>query len=112
MVRRTSASPASSFSALARRSAMRRLLTKMSVERCACTSSSSRGWIADQIEDRAGPCAAGPLGISSISPIFAMSSTGTSICSSSRFFCEVSTMVTSRYLATGGETSPSDVNSS
>ena len=43
---RTSGSPASSFSAPASRSAMRRLLTKISVERCARTSSSSRGWIA------------------------------------------------------------------
>ena len=55
-------------SAPASRSARRRLLTKMSVERCARTSSSSRGWIALQIDGRTGPCDAGPLGISSISP--------------------------------------------
>ena len=76
---RTSGSPASSLSADASRSAMRRLFTKISVDRCARTSSSSRGWIAVQIDERTGPCDAGPLGISSGSPIRAMSSTGTSI---------------------------------
>ena len=75
---------------------MRRLLTKMRVDRCACTSSSRRGWIAVQMDDRFAP-AAGPLGISSASPIRAMSSTGTSILSSSRFFWDVSMIVTSRY---------------
>ena len=75
---------------------MRRLLTKISVEVWARTSSSSRGWIAVQIEDRTGPFDAAPLGISSICPIFAMSSTGTSIDRSSRFFSEVSTIVTGR----------------
>ena len=40
---RTSVSPASSLSALASRSAMRRLFTKMSVERCALMSSRRRG---------------------------------------------------------------------
>ena len=50
---RTSVSPASSLSAPASRSASRRLLTKISVERCARISSSSRGWIADQIDGRA-----------------------------------------------------------
>ena len=44
------------------RSASRRLFTKISVERCARTSSSSLGWMALQIEGRAGPCEAGPLG--------------------------------------------------
>ena len=43
-------SPASSLSAPASRSARRRLLTKISVERCARTSSSSRGWMPDQID--------------------------------------------------------------
>ena len=62
---RTSVSPASSFSAPASRSASRRLLTKISVERCARISSSSRGWIADQIDGRASPTDAGPLGMSS-----------------------------------------------
>ena len=42
------------------------------------------------------PPAAGPLGMSSVSPIRAMSSTGTSIVSSSCFFCDVSTIVTGR----------------
>ena len=72
---RTSGSPASSLTAAASRSATRRLLTKMSVERCARTSSSRRGWIALQMDERGAP-AAGPLGISSVSPIRAMSSTG------------------------------------
>ena len=48
-----------------------------------------------QIEDRCAP-PAGPLGMSSTSPILAMSSTGTSMVSSSFFFCEVSTIVTGR----------------
>ena len=62
---RTSVSPASSFSAPASRSASRRLLTKISVERCARMSSSRRGWMAAQIDGRASPTvAAGPLGIS------------------------------------------------
>jgi hypothetical protein len=45
----------------------RRLLTKISVERCARISSSSRGWMADQIEGRESPTDAGPLGNSSLS---------------------------------------------
>ena len=92
---RTSGSPASSLTAAASRSATRRLFTKMSVDRCVRTSSSSRGWIALQIDDR-GAAHAGPLRMSWISPIRAMSSTGTSIVSSSFFFCDVSTMVTGR----------------
>ena len=57
---RTSVSPASSLSAPASRSARRRLLTKISVDWCARISSSSRGWIADQMDgrvvaDRRGP---------------------------------------------------------
>ena len=55
-------SPASSLSAPASRSARRRLLTKISVDWCARISSSSRGWIADQIEGRGSPTEAGPLG--------------------------------------------------
>ena len=55
-------SPASSFSAVARRSASRRLLTKIIVERCARMSSTSRGWIDGQIECRGVPAAAGPDG--------------------------------------------------
>ena len=81
---RTSGSPASSLSAAASRSARRRLLTKISVERCARISSSRRGWIAVQIDGRVGPCEAGPLGMSIGSPSRAMSSTGTSIVSSQR----------------------------
>ena len=76
---------------------MRRLLTKIRVERCDWTSSSRRGWIADQIDVRDAGCDAGPLGISPVSPIRAMSSTGTSIRSSSSFRCDVSTTVTGRY---------------
>ena len=44
---------ASSFSRSASRSARRRLLTKTIVERCACTSASSSGYIDGQIEPRA-----------------------------------------------------------
>ena len=66
-----------------------------------------RAMRADQLEqprmDRAsrstaatGPCDAGPLGMSSASSIFAMSSTGTSIVSSSFFFSPASTIVTGR----------------
>ena len=43
---------------------VRRLFTKMSVERCARTSSRSLGWMALQIECRAGAREAGPLGMS------------------------------------------------
>ena len=93
---RTSVSPASSFSAPASRSASRRLLTKIRVERCARMISSSRGWIAAQIDGRASPMAAGPLGMLSVLVSFAMSSTGTSIVSSSAFFWPASTMVTGR----------------
>ena len=93
---RTSVSPASSFSAPASRSASRRLFTKISVERCARISSSSRGWIADQIDGRVSPTDAGPLGMSSAVVSFAMSSTGTSIVSFSAFFVPASTMVTGR----------------
>ncbi len=57
---RAMVSPASSLIAAASRSASRRLLTKISVERCARMSSTRRGWIAVQIEAR--PVAeAGPL---------------------------------------------------
>ena len=93
---RTSGSPASSFSAAARRSATRRLLTKISVEVCDCTSASSRGWIAVQIDGRVGPCEAGPLGMSIGSASRAMSSTGTSIFSRSALRRPASTMVIGR----------------
>ena len=82
---RTSVSPASSFSAPASRSARRRLLTKISVERCARISSSSRGWIADQIDGaRRALRRPGRSGCRSASSSRAMSSTGTSIVSSQR----------------------------
>ncbi len=91
---RTSVSPASSLSAPASRSASRRLLTKINVERCARIISSSRGWIADQIDGRASPRPAGPLGICSGLATFAMSSTGTSMVSASAFLWPASTIVT------------------
>ena len=54
-------SPASSLIAAASRSASRRLLTKIIVERCARISSTSRGWIAGQIDRRgAAPCGGRP----------------------------------------------------
>ena len=95
--RRPAPRPASSFSAWASRSAMRRLLTKIRVERWARTSSSRRGWMAVQIEARTGPCAAGPLGTSTGLPSAAMSSTGTSMRSSSCLLWPASTMVTGRW---------------
>ena len=93
----TSSSPASSFTAFAMRSARRRLLTKMSVERCSRISSRRRGWIAGQMLDRASARDAGPLRISSVSvPSFAMSSTGTSTRSSSCLLWPASTIFTGR----------------
>jgi len=89
-------SPASSLIAAARRSARRRLFEKMSVVRWARTCSSSRGWMLDQIDGAAGPCAAGPLGISTGFASLARSSTGTSTFSASFFGCRASTMVTGR----------------
>ena len=65
---RTSVSPASSLRAPASRSASRRLLTKMSVERCARISSSSRGWMADQIDGRVSPTDAGSARAMSSAP--------------------------------------------
>ena len=79
----------------ASRSASRRLLTKISVERCARINSSRRGWIDDHIDGRGSPCDAGPLGIRSAANL-AMSSTGTSMRSSAAFFSAASTMVTGR----------------
>jgi len=57
---RARTSPASSLIAAASRSARRRLFTNSSVERCARTSSTSRGWMAVQIVGglRLGPVAA------------------------------------------------------
>ena len=92
----TSVSPASSFKAAASRSATRRLFTKTSVVRWARMSSSSRGWMAVQMEVRGGPCEAGPPGRSLECPSRAMSSTGTSTESSNAFRAPASTMVTGR----------------
>jgi hypothetical protein len=64
--------------------------------------------MAVQIEARDPLPDAAPLGMSGGSPSLAMSSTGTSIRSSSRFFSEVSTMVTGRHRAA----SPAPANSS
>jgi len=52
--------------------------------------------MADQIDGRASPTDAGPLGMSSAVVSFAMSSTGTSIDRRSSFFWPASTMVTGR----------------
>ena len=57
---RFSPSAASSLSRVASRSARRRALTKMRVDRCCCTSSSRRGWMEGQMLRRAGDAAAGP----------------------------------------------------
>ena len=99
---RTSVSPASSFSAPARRSASRRLFTKSSVERWARMSSSSRGWIDVQIVCT-GCADAGPLTGSGRCPTFAMSAMGTSTVMASDFGARASTMVTGR--AGGGASS-------
>ena len=93
----TSVSPASSLSAAAMRSASRRELTKMSVERCARISSSRRGWMAGQIDARDGADEAGPVGMSMEgSPSLAISSTGTSTRNASCFFSAVSMITTVR----------------
>ena len=55
----------------------------------------------DRVALRA-PATRGPLGISSGWPIFAMSSTGTSMRRSSFFFSDVSTIVTGRYVGDRG----------
>ena len=69
-------SSASSFSAAASRSASRRLLTKIIVERCARISSTRRGWIDGQIEARARVAARSP-GLDVVA-VAARSATGTS----------------------------------
>ena len=94
---RFSPSRASSLSRVASRSARRRALTKMSVERCSSTSSSSRGGWPARCCVRTGPAAAGPLtGSSMISPRAPMSSTGTTTSISSGLRTPASTMVTGR----------------
>ncbi len=90
-------SPASSFSRSASRSAARRLLTKISVERCSRTSFSSSGYIAGQIDLRV---ASWPWNGSSSRSMFSGStidSTGTWIFRSSGLRMPVSTTVTRRF---------------
>ncbi len=97
---RATSSSASSFSRRARRSARRRLLTKISVERCAFTSSSSSGYIAGQIERvRASPSTSSATSGSSGGapvPSSRMSSTGTITRRSSSLAAPASTIVTGR----------------
>ncbi len=94
---RFSPSAANSLRRVASRSARRRALTKMRVERCSCTSSSSRGWMEGQMLRRAGD-AAGPSAAttSTSSPSAPMSSTGTTTSISSGLRMPASTMVTGR----------------
>ena len=82
--------------AAASRSASRRLLTNSSVDVWASITSSSRGWIAAQIDGACGPAAAGPLVIASTCVSRAMSSTGTSMRSDSCRVRPASTMATGR----------------
>ena len=109
-----SSSPASSLIAPASRSARRRLLTKIIVERWSRISRTNRGWIAGQMEGPpigwadAGPgCTRSQGGVSSSSSLVsptsslgsgsrAMSSTGTSTFRSKSFLLPASTMVTGR----------------
>ncbi len=101
-----SCSAASSLRRVASRSASRRALTKISVERWARTRASSSGCIDGQMLRRAGPPAAGPLGRASGPPApppgvtgwprSAMSSTGTITSTSSSLRVPASTMVTGR----------------
>jgi hypothetical protein len=96
---RTSSAPASSLRRAAMRSASRREFTKTSVEVWARIRSSSRGYIAGQIECRAsGSPAAGPDSTSSGRgrPSSAMSSTGTTTSRSSCLRTPASTTVTGR----------------
>src|SRR5438067_3812330 len=100
---RTRSSPASSLMAAASRSASRRELTKMMVERCWRTSSRMRGWIAGQMLRR-GPSGSGP--ITADGPLYtsvprsrsAMSSTGTSTVISMALMRPASPMVTARFV--------------
>ena len=87
--------PASSLRAPDRRSASRRELTKIIVERCARISSTRRGWMEGQIERR-WRIPIGPEGSSSSSPICRMSSTGTSTRRSNSFRLPASTTSTGR----------------
>ena len=94
---RATSSPASSLSRSARRSARRRLLTKIRVERWALTSSRSSGYIAGQIERvRDSPPASSArssTGTGAPVPSSRMSSTGTMTCRSSCFAAPASTIV-------------------
>ena len=94
---RAISSPARSLSAVASRSASRRAFTNRIVERCARTSSSSRGCIAGQMLRVSPAAAAGPsAGAGSASPGRDMSSTGTSTRRSKAFVAPASTIVTGR----------------
>jgi len=96
---RTSSSPARSLRRCASRSARRRLFVNTIVLRWERMSSRIAGWIDGQMLDRASAATAGPPGCWSsgrISPIAAMSSTGTTTRSSSGLRAPVSTMATSR----------------
>ena len=98
---RTSSSPAISLSLAASRSASRRELTKMMVDRCWRINSRIRGWIAGQMlrrgpSSRAPITAAGPLRESVPRSRLAMSSTGTSTVISIGLIRPASTISTSR----------------
>ncbi len=99
---RTSSSPASSLSRAARRSARRREFTNTSVDTWPRTMSRRIGWMAGQMDERtSGSPAAGPLSTSASStlmgrPSSAMSSTGTTTCTSRALRVPASTMVTGR----------------
>ena len=95
----TSSSPASSLRRWARRSASRRLLVNTIVLRCCRISSRIRGWIAGQMLVRISPPTTGPpcrSSCGSTSPRRAMSSTGTTTCSSRGLRVPASTTATSR----------------
>jgi hypothetical protein len=100
-VQRTISSPASSFSDPARRSARRRLFTKIPVERWERISSRMSGWMAGQMLLRRSPMEASPLGISCACPSFAMSSTGISTFRSNSLEAPASTMATGRGFRAG-----------
>ncbi len=87
----------------ASRSASRRALTNTIVEWCASTRSSSRGWIAGQIDRRVGAVPANRSPSSTTCPSSAMSSPGTTTSSSIGLDTPASTISTCRG---SGRTSP------
>ena len=101
---RTRSSPASSLRRAASRSASRRELTKISVDRCERMRSSRTGCMAGQMEWRAsglpaaGPDSSSPSPSSMGLPSSAMSSTGTMTWSSRGLRTPASTTVTGRGL--------------